>query len=123
MDEQERARIVAQQNDTFRQWWIEGVGELSVPGRVFMTQGVHGLLEETNKLTRDLLPLVGRYADFSADNDPWGERDFGIFNFEGERLYWKIDLFSDETMRAGSEEPTNLAKTYRVLTIMLQQEY
>jgi Protein of unknown function (DUF3768) len=40
----------------------------------------------------------------------------------GERIFWKIDYY-DENLEHGSEDPSDLFKTTRVLTIMLAGEY
>ena len=123
MDEQERARLVARQNDQFRKWWLSREGVPEIPGRALLTQGVQGLLLDLAEGTQTLLDLIAKFENFGEDNDPWGEHDFGAFDFEGARLFWKIDLYSDEMMTAGSQEPTNPAKTYRLMTIMLASEY
>ena len=62
------------------------------------------------------------YQDFTPDNDPDGEHDFGAFTIEEQRLIWKIDYY-DLTLRYGSRDPSNPAQTKRVLTIMLADEY
>jgi hypothetical protein len=62
------------------------------------------------------------YQDFTPDNDPDGEHDFGAFTMEEERLIWKIDYY-DPTLRYGSRDPSNPAETKRVLTVMLAEEY
>lgn len=59
---------------------------------------------------------------FSADDDPHGERDFGVFEYQGQKLFWKIDYY-DPTLSFGSEDPCDLAKTHRVLTVLLASEY
>jgi len=51
-----------------------------------------------------------------------GERDFGVFEHQGQKLFWKIDYY-DPTLSFGSEDPTDLSKTHRVLTILLASEY
>ena len=56
------------------------------------------------------------------DNDPWSEHDFGSFEIDGETLFWKIDYY-DGSMQFGLEDPADPAKTMRVLTIMLSEEY
>jgi uncharacterized protein DUF3768 len=65
---------------------------------------------------------VATFDDFTDDNNPHGERDFGAFEYGGERIFWKIDYY-DKTLTAGSEDPSDPAQTTRVLTIMLASEY
>jgi len=62
------------------------------------------------------------FDDFSEDNDPHGEHDFGSFELANFTFFWKIDYY-DERCEFGSEDPADLAKTTRVLTIMLSREY
>lgn len=68
------------------------------------------------------IQAVKGHASFTADNDPYGERDFGSFNLAGEHLFWKIDHY-DRELVYGSEDPSNPAITQRILTIMLASEY
>lgn len=63
-----------------------------------------------------------RTHEFNDNDDPHSERDFGAFEHQGERLFWKIDYY-DPTLSFGSEDPTELSKTHRVLTILLANEY
>jgi Protein of unknown function (DUF3768) len=65
---------------------------------------------------------VAAFADFSPDNDPHGEHDFGGFELAGQQFFWKIDYY-DAAMEFGSDDPADPAKTTRVLTIMLATEY
>jgi len=62
------------------------------------------------------------FDDFNADNDPHREHDFGSFELEGEKLFWKIDYY-DLAGEFGSEDPTDPKETLRVLTVMLAEEY
>jgi hypothetical protein len=77
-------------------------------------------------LGRDALPAilaaVRGFAAFTADNDPYGEHDFGALTWRGTRLFWKIDCY-DRDMRFGSPDPADPAVTTRVLTIMLAEEW
>jgi Protein of unknown function (DUF3768) len=66
--------------------------------------------------------VVQSFKDFTEDNDPHGEHDFGSFEYAGERCFWKIDYY-DKAMEYGSDDPADPAKTTRVLTIMLAEEY
>jgi hypothetical protein len=65
---------------------------------------------------------VQAFDAFDADNDPYGEHDFGAFDVAGERLFWKIDYYN-LTLDGGSPDPANPDQTRRVLTIMLVSEY
>lgn len=65
---------------------------------------------------------VATFDDFSADNDPHGEHDFGTFEFAGEHFFWKIDYY-EPSLEYGSEDPADPTKTTRVLTLMLAKEY
>jgi hypothetical protein len=66
--------------------------------------------------------LVARFDQFSEDNDPHQEHDFGKICHDGETLFWKIDYF-DLALQAHSPDPANPDVTHRVLTIMLASEY
>ncbi len=80
--------------------------------------------------------LVETFNAFTTDNDPYGERDFGaVYQAqngtwttarpaagEQERVFWKIDYF-DRELKYASDDPADPAKTWRVLTIMLAEEY
>ncbi|NSY37544.1 DUF3768 domain-containing protein [Leisingera sp. ANG59] len=88
-------------------------------GSVVATLGVQALGD-------DALPgisaQVATYEDFSEDNDPHGEHDFGTFTHEGDKLFWKIDYF-DRALKMHSPDAANPEVTHRVLTIMLASEY
>jgi hypothetical protein len=69
-----------------------------------------------------ILEKVRRFSDFSEDNDPHGEHDFGAFDHAGDRFFWKIDYY-DLAMDHGSSNPADPAVTTRLLTIMKAEEY
>jgi hypothetical protein len=48
---------------------------------------------------------VQNFADFSADNDPYGEHDFGSFEVAGETFFWKIDLYEEPDVKGANGEP------------------
>ena len=62
------------------------------------------------------------FKDFSKDNDPHGEHDFGAFEIEGQRVFWKID-YLQRGSQFGAEDPADNARTCRVMTIMLAEDY
>jgi len=85
--------------------------------RVLVTAGVIAL-----DATEAILALVQQYSDFTPDNDPYGEHDFGSFKFLGETVFWKFDYYDlDLTMH--SPDPAEPDVTARVLTILLGSEY
>ncbi len=69
-----------------------------------------------------VLGKVRTFNDFTEDNDPYGEHDFGSFVHHEEKMFWKIDYY-DKMMTAGSEDPSDGGVTTRVLTVMLASEY
>lgn len=72
---------------------------------------------------RAVLARVRHHDNFSEDNDPHGERDFGAVELDGlGPVFWKIDYY-DPTLTFGSEDPADPTRTRRVLTIMLAEEY
>lgn len=92
---------------------------MGVASRVLQTQGICALPPTDQSRIRE---LVETFTAFTPDNDPHGERDFGAFDHNGERVFWKIDYY-DPTLTVHSEDPADPAQTRRVLTIMLASEY
>jgi Protein of unknown function (DUF3768) len=88
-------------------------------GQVMMTPGVHEL---PDCVKANALVKVATFSQFTSDNDPYGEHDFGFFELVGRKFYWKIDYF-DEQCQFGSVDPADSEKTTRVLTLMLAAEY
>jgi hypothetical protein len=88
-------------------------------GRVMMTAGVDALPSDVKAA---VIRKVATFSEFTADNDPHGEHDFGNFTLAGWKFFWKIDAY-DTAMEFGSEDPADPSKTTRVLTIMLASEY
>ena len=88
-------------------------------GQVLMTAGVDALPSDVKAM---VIRRVATFSDFTADNDPHREHDFGNFEVAGRKFFFKIDYF-DAKMEFGSEDPADPTKTARVLTIMLASEY
>jgi hypothetical protein len=62
------------------------------------------------------------YDDFCHANDPCDEHDFGSFEADGHRIFFKIDYFGKEDA-FHSPDPSDPSLTERVITIMLAEEY
>mgnify|MGYP003375289655 CR=1 FL=1 len=92
---------------------------MGIGGMLVQTQGISALPPEEQSAIRE---KVETFDAFSPDNDPYGERDFGAFEHEGQRIFWKIDYYAPCLVR-GSEDPADPKQTARVLTIMLASEY
>lgn len=57
-------------------------------------------------------------------NDPHGERDFGVVEFQAHKIFWKIDVYAnDGTFAWGSETPWDPQQSFRVVTIMLASDW
>ena len=88
-------------------------------GKVMMTSGVNEL---PDCVKAEALAQVAKFSEFTADNDPYSEHDFGSFELVGRKFFWKIDYY-DRDLMFGSDDPADPEKTTRVLTIMLASEY
>jgi hypothetical protein len=88
-------------------------------GKVMMTSGVDEL---PDCVKADALVQVTTFSQFTTDNDPHGEHDFGSFTLVSRKFFWKIEYY-DKELRHGSEDPSDPGITTRVLTLMLASEY
>ena len=69
-----------------------------------------------------IINKVRNFNDFNEDNNPYGEKDFGAFEFKGKKIFWKIDYYDRELLYL-SPDACNPKLTNRVLTIMYANEY
>jgi hypothetical protein len=99
-------------NDAFRR-------SLNGGGKLLLTDGITSL--PCVDLAAILVKVM-KYDSFTEGDDPYGEHDFGAFDHAGQRIFWKIDYY-DPTEEFGSQDPADPAKTVRVLTILLADEY
>ena len=88
-------------------------------GGVVMTDGVAAIPE--GDLAK-LLERVRRFGEFTKDNDPHGEHDFGTIDLAGQTYFFKVDYYAPD-MDGGSEDPADPEQTVRVMTIMRADEY
>ena len=105
------AEAIRNLNDFFRRFFIGG--------KVMLTAGINALPEQQR---RSIIQKVRSFSDFTEDNDPHEEHDFGAIEDDGVRCFWKIDYFSRD-MTEGSPDPADDVVTVRVMTIMLAEEY
>ena len=98
MIQSDRTRRIRELNDQLRL----AMGT-SPAGRVVMTAGVAALPEED---VARVLERVRRFDEWTNDNDPHREHDFGSFNVGGTTYFFKVDYYSPD-MEGGSEDPAD----------------
>ncbi len=94
---------IARKNDLLRKN-MEG-------GKVLFTSGV-----QESEYLQEIVNAVRAFSDFSSDNDPYGERDFGKVTVNSENYFFKIDYY-DDSYEYFKEDGN------RVMTIMRSDEY
>ncbi len=112
VDETFRKERIRDLNDALRQ------GEV-MHGSIVVTQGIQALGDIA---CAAILGAVAAFTEFTSDNDPHEEHDFGSITHDGSKIFWKIDYY-DRALQAHSPDEANPEVTQRVLTIMLAQEY
>lgn len=108
---EDKTASIRQLNDTFRK---SGIG-----GTVVMTRAIAELDEATK---REIIVALKVFDDFTEDNDPHREHDFGALEVGDHKLFWKIDYYAPD-MKHVSDDPSDPSKTKRVMTIMYRDEY
>ena len=102
---------IALQNDNFRKHLSQGT--------LVLTQGIRS---NTKEDLEAIITKVRTFDTFDENNDPYGERDFGAFDYQGKKIFWKIDYYDQEFLYL-SPDVSNPRVTNRVLTIMYAEEY
>ena len=109
------AQLIAQLNDRLRKTMAPCYGKIVMAG---------SLAQEDPELQVIAARKVRMFDEFTRDNDPHGEHDFGTVQLKGRPVYWKIDYFEKGTgWNFGSEFPEDDSKTDRMLTIMYASDY
>lgn len=88
-------------------------------GTAVITPGIAALGAEA---VGRIIQTIANYDAFCKANDPHEEHDFGVFEAEGARIFFKLDYF-DLEMRCHSPDQSDPSVTRRVMTIMLAEEY
>ena len=86
---------------------------MGIAGPVVQIPGISALPQGDQSAIRE---NVKNFTVFTQDNDPYGERDFGAFEHNGERIFWKIDYY-DTTLSKGCEDASGV----KVLSSTLRQ--
>ena len=88
-------------------------------GCAVMTAGIAALGQEA---VDRIVKTIAVFDDFCHANDPHEEHDFGAFDADDHRVFFKIDYY-DESLTYHSPDPADPSVTKRVITIMLAEEY
>jgi hypothetical protein len=88
-------------------------------GIAVITPGIAALGQEA---VQRIFQTVATFDEFCRENDPYGEHDFGAFDANGERVFFKIDTY-DRTLSGYSPDPADPTLTQRVITVMTAREY
>lgn len=89
-------------------------------GKFMLTRAVVHELSDDDRT--EVIGKVRQFDAFTEDNDPHGEHDFGAFDHNGQKFFWKIDYYGPDMMHH-SEDAADPEKTVRVLTVMRSDEY
>lgn len=103
---------IATLNDNFRKSFIGG--------QVLLTAGIAAMSSEDKS---NIVSLVQNFDNFTPDNDPYGEHDFFSIDYKGNKIFAKIDYYDRFNTHFASENPADISKTLRILTILLAEEY
>ena len=61
--------------------------------KTIITRGIDRLWPT---IISDIIEKVRSFNDFNSNNDPYWEHDYGSFEHDGEKIYWKIDYYDKE---------------------------
>lgn len=106
-----KAEEIARLNDDFRHHLSNGT--------LVLTSGIRCNIKED---IAEIIACVRNFNDFDENNDPYGERDFGAFDFKGKKIFWKIDYYDREFLYL-SPDVSSPRLTNRVMTVMYAEEY
>jgi hypothetical protein len=81
-----------------------------------------GIAELGPEAVERLVKTIAFFDDFCHANDPHEEHDFGVFEFDGTAVMFKIDYY-DKSLNFHSPNPADPAVTERIITLMRADEY
>lgn len=108
-------------------------GSLTTSKTVF-TRALADILagEDPDSGTRQINLMMGQRAlrrlinetPIAPGNDPHEERDFGVVEYQGHKIFWKVDVYAnDGTFTWGSETPWDALQSFRIVTVMLASDW
>lgn len=103
---------IATLNDNFRKTFTGG--------QVLLSAGIAAMSSEDKA---NIISLVQNFNDFNEGNDPYKEHDCASFDYKGNKIFAKIVYYDRFNTHFASENPADISKTLRILTILLAEEY
>ena len=94
------AKKIAELNDRFRKATGSADPATITLGRKVLTSGIRAL---GLVATVEIAEKVRAFDTFTADNDPHGEHDFGSFEHDGHKIFWKIDYYDRASFGTGQD--------------------
>lgn len=114
------AAKIAAQNDAFRKnIFLQSHGPNIPHGKLVCTRGISA---KGKDFRQELLLKLYNFDEFDEECDPNDWHDMGVLEVGGEKVWFKFDFF-DTSFEFGSEDPSDIQKTRRVLTLMFPNEY
>ena len=111
---------IASKNDEFRKLVCDLVP--TPMGKIRFTTGFRSLPFEIQAHIRTMIRLL-QPEHFEVGNNPYGERDFGmVMSADCGKVFWKIDYYADKECVGGVPDEDKI-DAYRVMTLMLAEEY
>lgn len=113
---------ISKLNDRFRKEMLDLIKV--VPGGVFLSEGMAHVRDDDYRQYIRVVHAVMTFDDWNYGNDPWLEKDMAKVEIDGlEPFFFKIEYFEDEEMEWGCEDPADVSKCYRKMTILFCSEY
>jgi hypothetical protein len=133
-----RRAVSIEERPTSRTFVMEGAMDITTPdkiericalnddfrktfrgGEVILTASV---AELPDMVKSAVLEQVATFEAFNEENDPYGEHDYGSFDYCNREFFFKIDyLRADSDVL--SEDPADTTKTRRILTVGLSMDW
>ena len=88
-------------------------------GEIACTNGIWNLPKDVRD---EVCKAVREFDDFTVDNDPYGEHDFGAITVQDHKVFWKID-YHDVEVEFPLYDAAPLDTEVPIMMIMLAEEY